>query len=402
MEEFVETFKKNYVTMLHPMVEKPVKMALLRGTRSRLPGVRKISKILMAQIQTLKLTESKSGLPPWWKPFWSRVRNAVKRAGRMCHDIEDDTTSLMQYLQRIPAFAEYKTGDRFWLARMLQRELEMLQTMQKGVGAKIRQLLQLLNNTEGMINEGIRDLVDMLHAVVVSFQDDDVDESKPDEIDQWTQAWTRRIEVWLDMETFKLSNVVTIEDSADDMVEEGATKESAFVEMVVEFQRHLMTVAIEEEKLRLAKSAAIAQEWEDWIVKQAMDNPASPKRQRTVSTQVDPGMIANAMPLTPNPAAACVHVPVPASGVPGPDDGDLKDGEYNITGLPQGEVEGNGSVPVLHPAPVPNESENGVHSVHDGNAGVSGSADAAEVVNGGNGVDVERVAATVPETTQDT
>ena len=190
----------------------------------------------------------------------------------------------MQYLQRIPAFAEYRTGDRFWLARMLQRELEMLQAMQKGVGAKIRQLMQLLNNMEGKVHESIRDLVDMLRAVVVSFHDDDMDESRPDEVDQWTQAWMWRIEVWLDMETSKLSNVVTIEDSANATIEEGATKESAFVEMVVELQRRLMAVAIEEEKLRLAKSAAIAQEWEVWIVKQAMDNPASPKRQRTVST----------------------------------------------------------------------------------------------------------------------
>ena len=87
MAEFVEAFKKNYVTMLHPMVEKPVKLALLRGTRSRLPGVRRISKVLMAQIQTLKLAESKSGLPPWWKPFWSRVRNAIKRAGRVPYAI---------------------------------------------------------------------------------------------------------------------------------------------------------------------------------------------------------------------------------------------------------------------------------------------------------------------------
>ncbi|CAE7729315.1 unnamed protein product, partial [Symbiodinium pilosum] len=126
--------------------------------------------------------------------------------------------------------------------------------MQKGVGAKIRQLMQLLNNMEGKVHESIRDLVDMLRAVVVSFHDDDMDESRPDEVDQWTQAWMWRIEVWLDMETSKLSNVVTIEDSANATIEEGATKESAFVEMVVELQRRLMAVAIEEEKLRLAKS----------------------------------------------------------------------------------------------------------------------------------------------------
>ena len=347
--EFVETFKENYVTMLYPAVERPVKMALLRGTRSKLPGVRSISKVLLAQIQTLKLAESKSGLPS------GKIRNAVRRAGKLCHnleeDMEDDKLFLMQCLQS-------------WLARMLQQELDMMQAMQKGVGAKLKQLMQLLASLESKIHDEIRDLMEMLKAVMATFEDDDIDEGKPDEVDQWTQAWMRRIQVWFDMESFKLSNVVTVDDSADAEIEEGATKESGFVEMVVELQKHLMAIVVEEEKARLARSVAMAQEWEAWIVKQAMDNPASPKRQRTVSTQVDPGMIAD-------------------------DSIDRAYNECHEDGPPHGDAEGNGSVSAAQQAPLQTESGNVVQSVHD------------EVPVGGEGVDVELVAATVPESTQE-
>ena len=255
--------------MLNPEIEKSVKMALIRGTRSKLPGVREISSVLMAQIQTLKMAESQKTMPTWWKPFWRKVRKAVKQAGRVCHEVADDAASLMQYLHRIPAFAEYKIGDRFWVAKMLQRELEMLQAMQKGVGAKIRQLMQMLEAMEGTFHEGVRDLVDMLKAVAVTFQDDDMDERQPDQVDVWTQTWMMRIGAWLDMETSKLNSVVVVEDSVDMAIEDGAKKESAFVEMVVELQKRLMALAIEEETYRLKRSAAVAQAWDDWAIRQA-------------------------------------------------------------------------------------------------------------------------------------
>ena len=64
------------------------------------------------------------------------------------------------------------------------------------------------------------------------------------------------------------------------------------MEMVVVLQRQLMTLSMEEEKQRLKRWAAMAQEWEDWVVRSAMDQPPSPKKRRTVATQVDPAMLA--------------------------------------------------------------------------------------------------------------
>ena len=92
----------------------------------------------------------------------------------------------MQYLQRIPAFAEFKSGDRFWLARMLQKELELLQSMQKGVGVRIRQLMIAVNDMESGLHPGVRDLVEMLGAVAASFPEDERDENAPD---AWTHGW---------------------------------------------------------------------------------------------------------------------------------------------------------------------------------------------------------------------
>ena len=63
--------------------------------------------------------------------------------------------------------------------------------------------------------------------------------------------------------------------------------------MVVVLQKRLTTIAIEEEQFRMKKSAAIAQAWDDWAVSHAMDGRHSPKRQRTIGTQVNEEMIAN-------------------------------------------------------------------------------------------------------------
>ena len=295
MEEFGEMFKRHYSSMINPTIEKPVRMALIRGTKSKLPGIRKISKALLAHVSSLKLVESGNMTPPWWRTLWSRVRTAVRRAGKICHDIEGDETMLMQYMQRIPAFAEFKNGDRFWVARMLQKELELLQSLQKGIGVKIRQLLQRLQELEGQLHHGVRDLVDMLRAVAVSFQNDDIDESRPDEVDSWVEAWMGRIRKWIAMEMNNIDGVVVVEDSMEAAVEEGARIESAFVEMVVDLQKRLSKLAGEEEKNRMARSAAMAQQWDDWAVSNAMGQCHSPKRQRTVGTQVDDQAIAHAV-----------------------------------------------------------------------------------------------------------
>ena len=104
------------------------------------------------------------------------------------------------------------------------------------------------------------------------------------------------------------------------------------------------------------------------------------------------------MPGSSGHAQPRAHVPVPASGVPEPANGDLKDDENYMDVLLQGEDDGNGSVPVTHQAQVQSENENGVNGVSEG---VSCSADTTEVVDDEKRVDVEGVAATLPEATQE-
>ena len=267
--------------MLSPTTEKPVRMALMRGTRSKLPGIRKISRVLLAQVSSLKLAESGRVAPQWWRKFWSKVRTAVRKAGRTCYVIEEDEVTT------------YKPGDRFWVARMLQKELELLQGLQKGIGAKVNQLLRCLLELEGL-HPGVSDLVDMLRAVVVSFQNDEIDESKRDEVDGWVGEWMGRTRTWIAMEMNRMDGVVVVEDSMEAAVEEGARIESAYVEMVVGLQKRLGQLAGEEEQKRLARSAAMAQQWDDWAVSQALVQCHSPKRQRTVGTQVNDRDIAEA------------------------------------------------------------------------------------------------------------
>ena len=302
LNKFVQVFKKKYSGMVSPTIEKPVKQAIARGLTSRLPGTRKVSKALMAQISALKMVEGGKSLPGWWRLFWKRVRNAVRRSGRVCHVIEDDDeVILMQYMQRIPAFAEYKTGDRFWLARMMQKQLELLQSMQKGIGAKLRQLMNVVHGME--LRPGVRDLVEMIGAVAASFPEDESDEGAPDAVDEWVEDWSKRIRTWTDMETSKLESVIMVEDSVEVAIEDSAKKESAFVEMIVALQKRLLALATDEEACRLRRAAAVAQTWEDWALRQAMEDPDSPKRRRTVGTQVNQTMLANDVGIAPPQAS---------------------------------------------------------------------------------------------------
>ena len=89
---------------------------------------------------------------------------ASGRASRRTVELENDETDLMQCLYRRPEFATYHAGDRLWVARMLQREMEMLQERQKGIGAKVRQLNNRLQDLEQPGLEATRDLLESVIA----------------------------------------------------------------------------------------------------------------------------------------------------------------------------------------------------------------------------------------------
>ena len=220
----------------------------------------------------------------------------VKKAGRTQIIVDDDEMGLMQHLARIPEFATYHAGDRFWLARMLQRELEMRQEMQQGIGARLRRLRTVVDELGAAMPMTIHELPDMLRSVLVVFQDDEGDETKPDEVDEWTEEWTRRLKQWMELESHKATAEPTIED-IDRL-------ESAFVEMVVGLQKKMMQMAAELERFRVKRSAALAQAWDDWAMTTSMGQPPSPKRQRTVATQVDEGMIRADVEMAEAPVAA--------------------------------------------------------------------------------------------------
>ena len=61
--------------------------------------------------------------------------------------------------------------------------------------------------------------------------------------------------------------------------------------MIIGLQRQLTKMAGDLEKFRMKRSAAMALAWDDWAMQQSMNQPPSPKRQRTVGTQVDEEMI---------------------------------------------------------------------------------------------------------------
>ena len=64
------------------------------------------------------------------------------------------------------------------------------------------------------------------------------------------------------------------------------------MEMVVELQKRLGALPATVEKNRMRRSARMAQNWDDWALTSAMEGGQSPKRQRTIGTQVDPTMLA--------------------------------------------------------------------------------------------------------------
>ena len=301
-QRFIGEFKAWYPTSTSTVVDKAIIRALMRGVRSKLPGIRKISRVMVAHVSSMKIAEAHAPPPTWWKKFWARVRTAVKKAGKLQLMVEDDDeVELMQYLGRIPEFATYHASDKYWVARMLQKELEMYQEMGKGIGAKIRQLLNAMIQMEEMAPESVRELTGMLRSVLISFQEDEIDEASPDEVDEWTHVWTQRLKQWMDLEMARANDVVEIQDSADQSVQEAERAESVFVEMVVGLQKRMMALAFELEKIRLKRSAAMAQNWDDWALQSSMNQVQSPKRQRTIGTQVDAGMIMEDINTAPSP-----------------------------------------------------------------------------------------------------
>ena len=151
--------------------------------------------------------------------------------------------------------------------------------------------MPFLDNLRATLPEGIHDVVDMLMSVMATFPEDDLDEGRPDEVDEWTFSWAMRIRQWIDVENSKLSVVVIVQDSHDSTVEDAERRESIFVEMVVALQRATGALAATVEKARLQRSAAMAQAWDAWAVAQSMEQGSSPNRLRTVGTQVDEGML---------------------------------------------------------------------------------------------------------------
>ena len=129
-------------------------------------------------------------------------------------------------------------------------------------------------------------------SVLVSFQDDELDESCPNEVDERCKAWMQRIGRLVDLENAKASAVVVVQNSSNQSIDESERMESNFVEMVVELQKRLGALSAKVEKNRMHKSARTAQNWDDWALTSAMEGGQSPKRQRTIGAQEDPTMLA--------------------------------------------------------------------------------------------------------------
>ena len=127
-----------------------------------------------------------------------------------------------------------------------------------------------------------------LHLILNPKWDDDLDEKETDAVDAWVAAWKPRLQACLHLGSLRMDDVVRVEDSEGKrMAMEKADAETEFGQQVTGLQ-HCVAADI----LRVSRlESARAQAWDDWSIHNVMHGTGvpSPKRARTVATQVDDG-----------------------------------------------------------------------------------------------------------------
>ena len=75
VKSFLEEFQGRYGSRDDTTVENVILRALDRGLRSKLPGVRKMARILLEHVKTKEVVKTMATPPTWWKGFWAKIRN---------------------------------------------------------------------------------------------------------------------------------------------------------------------------------------------------------------------------------------------------------------------------------------------------------------------------------------
>ena len=198
-----------------------------------------MARAMLAKMGALKLTLTEGKVPGWWTRFWKQIRTAVRSTVRRTtcdnEELNGELAGFMQtaYLKQIAKDLAYGRDDRYWPAKMLQKELELLRRRGRGIGARLRQLRSAFESRLAAVPNEVNDLMQMALSVVASFDDDEVDESRPDEVDEWVKDWLERMDIWLWMERTQVETVVLVENSSEQGTSEKDMAETAFVEMVV-------------------------------------------------------------------------------------------------------------------------------------------------------------------------
>ena len=297
---------EDYIARIKTKMELPKEAApdgilksLRRGARSKLPGIRMFVQRLREELHAAQTTWTPGMVPKWWKKIWMSTRAAVRRASRKrSRSVQTMALELMQkdaYLDRLPEEVAYKTEDRYWLARMLRRDLQIQTSMLGSTTARIRQLEAWVLTQIGLHNEGCGDVLQMTLTVLAAAGDVQeslctTEENEPDAVDAWVEGWRRRVEAWLRLLSYTDETAVVIDDTLDERKRavEKLEVETEFVKMVTTETQHYLWELMKKESKRKRKkevmAARQAQQWDDWAVHQAMNEKAE-TRTRDQGTQ---------------------------------------------------------------------------------------------------------------------
>ena len=271
---------------------------LRRAVTSKLPGVRLFANEVLNKLKSQKVTWMSGPSPTWWRTLWSMVRNKVRQASKSRSwklRASEDVLELMQRSldlrpAQMPSELAFHPEDRYWFAKMLQRDMVLQTQLHGSISAGAMQLDSWLMRLVDIQPPCILDVVQMCSAVVIAVDNvdgqlPDAGEERVDAIDAWVASWQRRITSWLRVLSMAAEPVVVVEDSLDEGVValERMEAETAYVQEITALQ-HEMWRSMQRRSARQQKQremeARTAQAWEDWVMNDAMESPTAATRTR--------------------------------------------------------------------------------------------------------------------------
>ena len=140
-----ESFLREIVGKIRPDMMEPapmgIKQCLLRALGSKLPGLRAFAKKAIEELRSMYVKWKPGPAPKWWSLLWKMVRNKVRYMSRKRVRPEElEVVVLMQrghdsHLFQLPEDLAYHHSDRYLLAKMLQRDIQLQSDLHGGFWA---------------------------------------------------------------------------------------------------------------------------------------------------------------------------------------------------------------------------------------------------------------------------